>query len=337
MVKKITVGVIGAGYWGPNLVRNFLLVDDCSVKHVCDLDMEKLRKLERLYPHINFTTRASDIFSDKEVDAVAIATPVATHFGLAKKALENGKHVFVEKPITKTSGEAKELIALAKKKRRILHVDHTFIYYGPVIKIKEIIDSGALGDLYYFDSQRINLGLIQKDVNVFWDLAAHDLSILQYIYKFKADTVSASATRHAGKNKEELAHLSVEYSNGFVAHLHVSWLSPVKMRQILIAGSKKMIYFDDIEPSEKIKVYSKNIDFVKKTPEDPANPVYRSGDVLMPIYDDEEALLKECAHFVASVRDGKNTITDGTSGLKVVEILEAADRSVLKRGAKVKI
>lgn len=330
--KNVAVGIIGAGYWGPNLIRNFSLVDGCKIKYVCDLDKKKLEKLKKTYPSVTFTTKAQDVFSDKNVDVVAIATPVATHFALAKKALLSGKHVFIEKPITKSVAEAEELIKIANKKKLLLHVDHTFLYYPPILKIKEIIDSGELGDLHYFDSQRVNLGLIQPDINVIWDLAPHDISILQFLYNKKPKSVSATATRHVGKNKEELAHVSVEYATGFVAHLHLSWLSPVKLRQVLIGGAKKMIYFDDIHPSEKIKIYSKNIEFVKNIEEDTFNPVYRSGDVHLPVFSNEEALLKECEHFIDCLKKGVKTLTPGESGLDVVRILEAADKSLKARG-----
>jgi len=335
MNKKITLAVIGAGYWGPNLIRNFSRLDECFLKTVCDLDEKKLTKIKKSYPDILTTSNVEDVFGDQEINAVAIATPTKFHYSLAKKALESGRHVFIEKPLAQTSQQAEELIKLAKDKKLIIQVDHTFIYYGPVIKIKEIIDSGELGELFYFDSQRINLGLIQSDINVIWDLAPHDISILNYIYKEKAISVSAAGTKHFSKNKqEELAHITIEYATGFVAHIHVSWLSPVKLRQMIIGGDKKMIYFDDIEPTEKIKIYNKGIDLAE-TSEDTFNPIYRSGDVYLPVYDGTEALFKGCSNFINCITNGTEPETNGQAGLAVVRILEAASQSLAEDGKKI--
>jgi predicted dehydrogenase len=334
MDRKIKIGIIGAGYWGPNLVRNFFALDNCEVKYVCDLDESKLGKIKKSYPYVLLTANVEELFYDPELDAVAIATPTATHYHLAKKALEMGKHVFLEKPMTETSRQAEELINLAESKNLILQVDHPFVFYGPVIKIKELIDSGELGELYYFDSQRINLGLIQPDVNVLWDLAPHDISILNFLYGGKPKSVSAIGTKHITGNKEELAHMNIKYENGFCAHIHVSWLSPVKLRQMIIAGDKKMIYFDDIAPSEKIKVYDKSID-LSKIEQDTFNPIYRSGDVYSPVYDQTEAVLRECKEFINCVLYGKKPFSSGEFGLGVVKILEAADKSLALGGAEI--
>lgn len=333
--KQIVIGIIGAGYWGANLVRNFLAVPGVQVKYICDAKTGRLDKYRTIVGVI-CTQDAEDLFSDAEVDAVVIATPVAAHHNLAKRALLANKHVFVEKPMTRTVEEAEELISLAQERKLILHVDHTFVYYGPVIKMKEIVDSGELGDLHYFDSSRINLGLIQPDVNVFWDLAPHDISILHFLHPERAERVSAVGTRHVAKGGVELAHITLQYPSGFVAHVHTSWLSPVKMRQMTLGGSKRMIYFDDIHPFEKIKIYDKGISMNEIEP-NTFEPVYRSGEVRMPVYDNAEALYKECAHFVDAIREGGETITDGQSGLDVVRILEAAERSLGEGGAHIEI
>lgn len=333
---KVKIGIIGAGYWGPNLVRNFFSLDNCEVKYICDLDSSKLAKIKKNYPYTLLTTNVDELFYDPELDAVAIATPTATHYPLAKKALEMGKHVFLEKPMAETSAQAKELIKIAQERNLVLQIDHPFIFYGPVLKIKELVDSGELGELYYFDSQRINLGLIQPDINVLWDLAPHDISILNFLYNKKPKSVSAIGTRHITDDTEELAHMNIKYEDGFCAHIHVSWLSPVKLRQMIVAGDKKMVYFDDIAPSEKVKVYDKRIDLTK-IEQDTFNPVYRSGDVYSPIYDQTEAVLKECQEFIDCIIYGKRPFSDGEFGLNVVRILEAADKSLARGGAEILI
>lgn len=336
ITRKTSVGVIGAGYWGVNLIRNFDALPACELKYVCDTNPARLEKYRHAYKHIEFVSDPETLFSDPALEVVVIATPVRTHFDLAKKALLSGKHVFVEKPMTETSAQARGLIALAREKKLILHVDHTFVYYGPVIKIKELVDSGELGDLHYFDSQRINLGIIQPDVNVYWDLAPHDISILNYLYDGVPKIVTAMGTQHIVKKNVELAHITIQYESGFVAHIHVSWLSPVKLRQMTIGGRKKMIYFDDIHPFEKIKVYNKGVDLTE-TDLNTFEPVYRSGDVNIPLYDGREALERECSHFLESVVSGEDTITNGEAGLAVVRILEAADLSLLNGGSSIKL
>ncbi len=334
MEPRVTVGIIGAGYWGGNLIRNFDSLRECTLSYICDAKPERLERYREAYKHTTLVTDADILFNDPNLDVVVIATPVRTHFALAKRALESGKHVFVEKPMTETSAQARELIAIAKKNNLILHVDHTFIYYGPVRKIKEIVDSGELGDLFYFDSSRINLGLIQPDVNVFWDLAPHDIAILNYIYGGTPKSVSAVGTGHVVRKGAELAHVSIQYESGFVAHIHVSWLSPVKLRQMTIGGHKKMIYFDDIHPFEKIKVYNKGID-LDEMDLNTFEPVYRSGDVHIPMYDGQEALQRECLHFLAALKTGEATLTNGEAGLAVVRILEAADLSLASGGVQI--
>jgi len=276
----------------------------------------------------------STLLNNPEIQAVVVALPTALHYEFARLALKAGKDVLVEKPMTANSKEAEELIKLAREEQRILMVDHTFIYYGPILKIKEIVNSGELGKIYYFDSQRINLGRIRPDVNVIWDLASHDISKLLFFIKEQPISVSAVGTYHVANKSEELAHLTVRYETGLMAHIHVSWLSPVKLRQILIGGDKKMIYFDDIQPDEKIKIYDKGVslDFSKETP---FEPIYRSGEVRIPVFDQTEALLREGRHFLECIRKRKQPLTDGEFGLQVIKILEACDASLKENGREI--
>jgi len=335
-MSEINVAIIGAGYWGKNLIRNCQSSQRVNLSAVCDSRESALNFVKTNYPAIKAVSRVEDALNDSNIHAILIATPTASHYELAKAALLSGKHVFVEKPMTETAGQAMELVNLAKEKNLILHVDHTFVYTGAVRKIKDLISKGELGDLRYFDSERLNLGLIQPDVNVIYDLAVHDLSILNYIFNEEPETVSAFAnsyvTRQRERAVEESAHINLRYPSGFMAHIHASWLSPVKFRKMLIGGSKKMIVYNDIEPSEKIKVYDHGVDldFSKETPDD---PIYRSGDVLIPNLDRSEALLSEINHFADCVRDGKDTVTNGYDGYKVVKILEACSKS-LKYGGQ---
>ena len=333
MNKKTKIGIIGLGYWGPNLVRNFIaLSEETEVLIACDLLDKNLEKIKNNYPKINLTKNYKEVLSNSRIDAVAIATPVATHHQLAKESLEQGKHVLVEKPMTSTVKESEELINLAKNKGLILMVDHTFLYTGAVRKIKEIIDSGKLGNIYYFDSERINLGLIQSDVNVIWDLAPHDISIMNYLLKGQPLSVQAIGSNYYGDLKE-IAHLIVKYSNDLIGHIHVSWLSPIKIRKVLIGGSKKMILYNDVEPVEKIKVYDRKIDINLKG-ETPTAPIYRSGDIYIPDISDKEPLFKECKHFINCIKNKKKPLTDGRSGLETVKILEATNES-LKKGKEI--
>lgn len=326
--EQINIGIIGAGYWGPNLIRNFSSLKNCHVKYACDLDLDRLAPIERQYPGIKTTTQSQDLFEDTDLDAVVIATPVFTHFKLAQQALEAGKHVLLEKPMAVSVRECEFLCSLAGERELILMVDHTFLYTGAVRKIKELVQQGELGELYYFDSERINLGLIQPDVNVLWDLAPHDISIMNYIFAgIRPISVFAIGTRHVTKHAYEMAHLTVQFEKGIVGHIHASWLSPIKIRKILIGGSKKMIFYDDIHPSEKVKIYDKGvtIDFTQETS---MTPVYRSGDVYIPQLETEEALLCEARHFLACIRGEEQPLTDASAGLAVVRILEAADASL---------
>jgi predicted dehydrogenase len=331
------IGVIGYGYWGPNLLRNLAEAPDTEVRWCADMRAERRALAKKRYPTLGVTADVEELFTDRELDAVAIATPVHTHFPLAKRALEQGKHVFIEKPMTATVEESEELVALAAKKGLVLMVDHTFIYTGAVRKMKELLNAGEIGDLYYFDSVRVNLGLFQHDIDVLWDLAPHDLSILTYLVSSEPRLVSAHTVDHTGTGLADLAYMTVHYDNAFIAHFHVNWLSPVKVRQILIGGSKKMLLFDDMEPSEKVQVYDRGVEIssqegVYKTLID-----YRTGDMWSPRLEQREALSVECEHFAECVRLQKMPRSSGEAGVAVVKLLAAASKSAAADGKKVPV
>ncbi len=330
------VGVIGLGYWGPNVVRNFLSTPGVEKVYACDLDETRLKFVKSRFPSIELTNDTEFILKSPEIDAVAIVTPVATHFPLAKKALENGKHVLVEKPMTSSVKEAEELIEISEKKNLVLMVDHTFIFTGAVRKIKELIDAGEIGELYYFDSVRVNLGLFQHDVNVIWDLATHDVSIMNYVVNSKPVSVSAFGTAHYN-GIEDIAYITVNFDSGTIAHFHVNWLAPVKVRKILIGGTKKMIVYDDTEPSEKVKVYDKGVIATTKEGIHRVLISYRTGDMYAPKLDETEALNLVCKNFIESIENKQKPITDGVSGLEVVRILEAAEKSIKNEGKLIKL
>jgi len=330
----LTFGVIGYGYWGPNIVRNLTNVNGVTVKAVCDLDAGARKKIKSLYPHIDVYESDEDIIQSNEIDVVAIATPVLTHFSLAKKALENGKHIFVEKPFTKTSREAEELIDLAKKKELKIMVDHTFIFTGAVRKIKEMIDEGFLGDLYYYDSSRVSLGLFQPDVNVIWDLAPHDFSIIDYVIKNKPVVVTSHGLDHMKRGHENIAFIIIYFENNLIAHLNVNWLSPVKIRTTCIGGEKKMLVWDDLQTDEKIKIYDKGVKIRNKEGLYRLMVDYRAGDMFSPRIDQTEALKVELEYFVDCIINNKTLVNDGKAGLRVVRMLEATDKS-LKQGGKI--
>ncbi len=334
----IKVGVIGYGYWGPNLVRNFSGISEAQVVAVSDLDTKRLQLVKSNYPAINTTTDYQSLLSDPEIDVIAIATPVSSHYELALQALRAGKHVFVEKPLTETSEQGERLIAEAAKRNLVLHVDHTFIYTGAVRKIHELADKGELGDLYYYDSVRVNLGLFQPDVSVLWDLAVHDLSIMDYVFPLTPVAVSATGVSHVPGKPANIAFLTVFFENDAIAHLHVNWLAPVKVRRTLIGGSRKMIVYDDLEPSEKIKLYDKGIT-LNGSKEKLYNTLigYRTGDMWAPKLEMTEALRLEAQHFVRCITQGERSITDGQAGLRVVRILEAATQSMNERGCPVEL
>jgi predicted dehydrogenase len=333
----VRVGVIGYGYWGPNLVLNFAEGSDTQVVAVADMKSDRLQLAARRYPGIETVSDYRDLLNNPTIDAVAISTPVSTHFPLAMEALQAGKHVLVEKPMTADSDQALRLIDEAARRNLVLMVDHTFVYTGAVRKMRELINTGSLGEIYYYDSTRVNLGLFQHDVNVIWDLAVHDLSIMEYILPEEPVEVSATGIGHVNGAGEDTAYVSVFYSGSIIAHLNVNWLSPVKIRRTLIGGTKSMIVYDDIESSEKIKVYDKGV-VVKNGPESLYKLMvsYRSGDIYTPRIDVTEALSIEVQHFADCIQTGATPITDGHAGLRVVNVLEAATRSVRERGRSVR-
>ena len=334
----INIGLIGYGYWGPNLARNFNNNTDMKLSAICDFSTDRLEKAGRLYPQLILTKNINDLFSDTSLDAIAIATPVSTHFDLANKALNNDKHVWVEQPITEKVEQAETLIDLASKKNKVLFVDHTSIYTGAIRKIKEIIEKGELGDLIYYDSTRVNLGLFQQDVNVVWDLAAHDISIMDHLIPFKKFTVSATGSDYYGNGIVPKSLLTIYMENNVVGHINVSWVSPVKIRQTLIGGTSKMVLYDDNNLSEKVKVYDKGVDLYETKEELYRLKVqYRIGDMYAPKLEEIEALAVATEHFADCILAGKKPITDGRAGLEVVKVLVASLESLRKKGAPIEL
>ena len=334
----ISVGVIGYGYWGPNLVRNFMSAPGSAVTRVCDLREERLTPLHKLYAGLKTCNRSEDLINDPAIDAVVIATPVFSHFELAMAALKAGKHVLVEKPLASTSDQARRLIDEAGARKLVLLVDHTFVYTHAVRKMREIIVSGQLGQIYYYDAVRVNLGLFQHDVNVIWDLAIHDLSVMDYVLPDKPVAVSATGISHIPGQPENVAYITLFFASPQIAHVHVNWLTPVKVRHTLIGGSEKMILYDDLEPSEKLKVYDKGIK-VTPGPEDVYRMLvsYRMGDMWAPRLDTTEALQTEALHFIDCVENGRDPETDGPAGLRMINMIEAAETSLRDRGRLVEI
>jgi predicted dehydrogenase len=337
-LPAVGIAVIGYGYWGPNLARNFAKSEGARLVAISDLDPAKLAAATRLFAGTTQTTDCRDVLDDSRVDAVAIATPVHTHYDLALAALRAGKHVLVEKPLAQTSAQVRHLVEEAERRNLVLMVDHTFIYTPAVRKIRELIRDRSLGDIYYYESTRASLGLFQTDVNVIWDLAVHDISIIQYILDDAPVAVSATAVSHLAGNPENIAHISLFFRSNCIAHISVNWLSPVKVRQTFIGGSRRMILYDDLESTEKIKVYDKGITLSRSTESMHQLRIgYRAGDTWAPHLPATEALETEAEHFVSCIRDGEAPISDGASGLRVVEILEAACRSIDAQGAPVSI
>jgi predicted dehydrogenase len=334
----IKIGVIGYGYWGPNLVRTFAEAQLGTVVAVSDLDPKKLATVNKRYPAVKTTNNFQDLLRDPEIDAIAIATPVSTHFEFGMAALKAGKHVWLEKPMTETSLQARKLCDEAAKRNLIVFVDHTFVYTGAVRKMGDVIKSGDLGRVYYYDSIRVNLGLFQRDVNVISDLAVHDFSILDYLLGEHPVAISASGINHFPGTPENLAYITLFYDSGTIAHVNVSWLAPVKVRQILLGGSKKMITYDDLEPSEKVKIYDKGISFTEDPKQIQEMRVgYRTGDMMAPKLDGTEALRLAGDHFIDCIINKKTPQTDGLLGLRVVELIEAATSSMRGRGETVYI
>jgi len=332
------IGLIGYGYWGPNLARNFNQNPDLDLSYICDFSQDRLKAASVMYKQTKFVNDPEALFKDKDLDAIAVATPVSTHFDLAKRALESGKDVWLEKPMTEKVEQAEELIEQAEKNRRVLHIDHTFVYTGAVRKIKELIDKGELGDLIYYDSTRVNLGLFQQDVDVIWDLAPHDISIMDYLMPFKKQAVSATGSKYYGNGIVPKALLTIYMENKIVGHINVSWVSPVKIRQTLIGGTAKMVLYDDNQPSEKIKVYDKGVQLFE-TKEDlyHLKVQYRVGDMWAPKVSDHEALGLQTKHFVECLKTRQKPLTDGKAGLEVVKILVASQKSLKGRGVPVEL
>jgi len=327
----IRIGVIGYGYWGPNIVRNLHNLDTAQVVSICDKNPGALRRAKQAYLNVRVTPDSSELVCSTDIDAVAVVTPIWTHFELAKTALQNGKHVFVEKPFTSTVAQAEELIELAEKRNLKIMVDHTFLFTGAVRKIRQLIDEDALGDLYYYDSMRVNLGLFQHDVNVIWDLAPHDLSIMDYLIQDQPEAIVATGATHLN-GVADMAFITLYFPNNVIAHVNVNWLSPVKVRTTLIGGEKKMLVWNDLEADEKIKIYDKGVQMTNGEGVYELLVSYRSGDMWAPKVEQTEALRVELGYFVDCVSNNKTPFNDGVSGLRVVKMLEAADKSLDEKG-----
>ena len=341
----IGVAVVGFGYWGPNLVRNFNECPRTRVVTVCDRDPAKLARARSRFPHVGHTSDLNEVLVNPEVELVAVATPVASHHPIAKACLEAGKHVLVEKPLTMRSTDAEELLALARERGLQVFVDHTFIFSSAIRTIGQMVAAGELGDLTYYDSTRVNLGLFQSDVNVLWDLAVHDLAILDHILPVQPTAVSATGHGHVAGASENIAFMTLYYPGSFLAHINVNWLSPVKIRQTLIGGTKKMIVYNDLEPTEKLRIYDRGI-VVPEADNDPVGAAetiyqlkinYRMGDILVPNLPPNEPLFDQVCHLAACLLDGETPRVPGQAGLRVVQIMEAATESMHRRGEAVPI
>jgi predicted dehydrogenase len=330
----IRFGVIGYGYWGPNVVRNLHSLDSVEVVAICDKSPGSLARAKRAYPGVHVTADAMELLTSPDIDAIAVITPVWTHFELAKMALANGKHVFVEKPFTSTGQQAEELIEMAERKNLRIMVDHTFLFTGAVKKIQQLIDDGTLGKLYYYDSTRVNLGLFQHDVNVLWDLAPHDLSIVDYLIGERPEAIVATGEKHLN-GLTDVAFMTAYFPDNVIAHINVNWLSPVKVRTTLIGGEKKMLVWNDLEADEKIKVYDRGVQMTGREGVYDLLVSYRSGDMCAPKIETTEALRAELGYFVTCVENGDTPFNDGMAGLRVVRMLEAAEESLKRKGEAV--
>ncbi len=331
--KKLNVALIGLGYWGPKVLNAIVQNPSINVKYLCDLKKERVQTYLNIYPNIKEAKDIDEAINDKEIDAIVIATPTSTHYELAKRSLEAGKHVLVEKPITENAKQALELCLLAESKKLILMVDHIYLFNGATLKIKELIDNGSLGNLYYLDAVRVNLGLFQHDSNVIWDLGPHDISIIDFLVGQMPKSVIAVGTSHVQPYKrtkqfEEIAYITLLYENNFIAHVHLNWLSPVKVRRILIGGDKKMVVWNDLLPDEKIKIYDHGLEIVEEQQKYEALVNYRLGDILTPAIDREEPLKKLVSSFIQSVQSGECKVSNGYSGYRVISIIEACQRSI---------
>ncbi len=335
-MTQLNVGVIGYGYWGPNLVRNFQENPDTKVAMVSDLQTGRLDLVRSRYPFVETSTDYHDLLNNPQIDAIVISTPVETHFDLAMAAFKAGKHVLVEKPLASSSAQVLQLIEEAEQRNLTLMVDHTFVYSGAVRKLRTLIETGELGDIYYYDSTRINLGLFRHDVNVIWDLAVHDLSIMDYLFQSKPCAVSATGIKHIPGELENVAYMTLFFDSSLIAHINVNWLAPVKVRRTLVGGSKKMAVMDDLEPSEKLKIYDTGVTLMQDRESIYQMLIsYRTGDMLAPRLDMAEALKIEAQHFVDCVRTGKTPITDGKAGLRVIQMMEAATESMVQGGQRI--
>jgi len=332
----IRVGVIGYGYWGPNVVRNLREIDGARVVAVCDKNLNALKRLKQVHPEIHTTRDFSEVVTSKDIDAVAVITPVRTHFALAKTALENGKHIFVEKPFTANTAQADELIELANKKNLTIMVDHTFLFTGAVRKIRQLLEDGTMGKLYYYDSTRVNLGLFQHDVNVLWDLAPHDLSIMDFLIHEKPEGVIATGEKHLNGHID-VAYMTVYFPHNVIAHINVNWLSPVKVRTTLIGGEKRMVVWNDLNADEKIKVYDRGVHMGNRQGVYDLLVSYRSGDMWAPKVEQAEALRSELSYFVECIQGNKRPHNDGHAGRRVVQMLEAADKSLKHKGEMIRL
>ncbi|HEX7730026.1 MAG TPA: Gfo/Idh/MocA family oxidoreductase [Terracidiphilus sp.] len=332
----INVAVVGYGYWGPRVARNFYSSGKTTLHTVCDSRPDALRKAATEFPGIAITTDPDEVMKSTVIDAVAIVTPVWTHYDFAKQALENGKHIWVEKPFTMNSEQARDLIEIAERKGLTIMVDHTFLFTGAVKKMAQLVDDGTLGQLYYYDSTRVNLGLFQHDVNVIWDLAPHDLAIMDYLIKKDPEAVVATGQSHLNGH-EDMAYMTIFYTDKLIAHVSVNWLSPVKVRTTLLGGEKKMLVWNDLEADEKIRVYDKGVEITNKAGEYDLLVSYRSGDMWAPRVDQTEALRNEVVYFAECIQNGARPINDGVAGYRVVKLLEAANESMKNRGKIVQL
>ncbi len=332
----VKIGVIGYGYWGPNIVRNLQGLDSTRTELICDSNPSAQARARKAHPGIKIVSDTNEVLRSPDIDAVAIITPVWTHYELAKKALENGKHVFIEKPFASNSAQAQELIDLAAQKKLKIMVDHTFLFTGAVRKIRELTESGALGDLYYYDSLRVNLGLFQHDVSVIWDLAPHDLAIMDYVIKGDPEAVVATGERHLN-GVEDVAYMTVYFPHNVIAHINVNWLSPVKIRTTLIGGQKKMLVWNDLVADEKVRVYDKGVQITSGEGIRNLLVSYRTGDMWAPQLEQLEALHVELDYFAKCIVNNETPFNDGLAGLRVVKMLEAAEASIRKRGEFVRL
>jgi predicted dehydrogenase len=332
----IKFGVIGYGYWGPNVARNLDTLEDSKVVAICDKSPNARKRAQQAYPNVKVTGDAAELVESSEIDAIAVVTPVWTHYELTKAALKNGKHVFVEKPFTSCVKQAEELVDLAEQKNLHIMVDHTFLFTGAVRKIKELVDAGSLGKLYYYDSTRVNLGLFQHDVNVIWDLAPHDLSILDYLIDKRPEAVVATGQTHLNGH-EDVAYITLYFPDKIIAHVNVNWLSPVKVRTTFIGGEKKMVVWNDLEADEKIKVYDKGVHITSQQGVYNLLVNYRSGDMWAPRIQQGEALKEEMQYFIECIAGNKKPFNDGVAGLRVVRMLEAATKSMQTRGELIEV